>query len=45
MARRPTADRRETDGMDTDEWERQRIRHRAEIVAGPARAVESLGGR
>jgi hypothetical protein len=38
------ADRRETDVMDTDEWERQRIRHRAEIVGGLAAAVDSLAG-
>jgi hypothetical protein len=30
--------------MDTGEWERQRIRDRAEIVAGLIRAVDSLGG-
>jgi hypothetical protein len=31
--------------MDTDEWERQRIRHRAEIVAGLVSAVDSVAGR
>jgi hypothetical protein len=41
---KPIADRRETDVMHTDEGERQGIRHRAEIVAGVIRSVESLGG-
>jgi hypothetical protein len=40
----PIADRRETDVMHTDEGERQRIGHRAEIVAGVIRSGESLGG-
>jgi len=30
----PIADRRETDVMDTDDRERQRIRHRADRLAG-----------
>jgi len=34
---RPWSGRRETDVMDTAERERQRIRHRAEIVDGLAR--------
>jgi hypothetical protein len=40
----PIADRRDTDVMDTDEGERQRIGHRAEIVAGVICSGESLGG-
>jgi hypothetical protein len=35
---------RETDVMDTDEGERQRIRHRAEIIDGHARAVDRVAG-
>lgn len=30
--------------LDTDAWERQGIRHRAEIVDGPDCAVDSLTG-
>lgn len=36
------ADGRETDVMDTDEGERQRIRHRAEIIWPRAGAPEAL---
>jgi hypothetical protein len=39
---KPMADRGETDVMDTDESEPQRIRHRAGIVDGLGRAVDSL---
>jgi hypothetical protein len=45
MARQPTAVRRETDVMGSDGRERQSIRlHRAEIIAGPAGAVDRLAG-
>jgi hypothetical protein len=38
------ADRRETDVMDTDEGERQGIRHRAGSVDGLGRGVDGFAG-